>query len=498
MNIAVQYKKINLNEDDMIFIPIGIIEGDINSDGMFEDLNGILYESVDELFIDNGKYYFNYEILDELKRLDEFKGLTIAQIKKEYFRSIYTQYIATHYNCETDMIESCFFNFNEFNYEGNVEQNIALDGEGDLVLLLKLRDLFNVEPENFEEFRDNIKDSVNNIMDTMPKSQEKKKPINLKKLRKTIGKSIISQEKAINDVTRTIALNYNSKNPKNKSHILIAGPTGTGKTEIMNIISRELDVPIYEADATAYTKEGYVGKSVYSMLEGLLTAADNDLDRAQNGILIIDEIDKKVTGSNEATGKDVFYSLLKIMDRSKIELEIGPSGYEKKILFDTSNLTIVFMGAFEGLYKTKMNIDKSLGFNKSIDSKVIGDINLTNDDFLKYGMPSEFMGRIGKITYTKDLTSDDLIKILKKSDISQLKLTREFLGDMGVDIKYSDGYVEEVAMKTIKLGTGARGLKNTVLSTLDEVYDSVLVNKKVKKIVLSRDTVYDSKNFRVY
>ena len=114
---------------------------------------------------------------------------------------------------------------------------------------------------------------------------------------------------------------------------------------MINLIAKELGVPCFKADATAYTKEGYVGKSVYSMLEGLIQAANGDLVKAQNGILVIDEIDKKA--DKDVAGVDVLYSLLKLMDRDVVEVELSPI---KSIMFDTSNLTIICMGAFTEIY----------------------------------------------------------------------------------------------------------------------------------------------------
>ena len=138
---------------------------------------------------------------------------------------------------------------------------------------------------------------------------------------------------------------------------------------MINIISKKLGIPYFKADATAYTKEGYVGKSVYSMLSGLLTAANNDLNKAEHGILIIDEIDKKLSSrSDDVGGTDVLNSMLKMMDRDIIEVDIGHGYAEKKVMFDTSNLTIIFMGAFADLYASKeKDKKKGIGFSTTTE-----------------------------------------------------------------------------------------------------------------------------------
>ena len=146
----------------------------------------------------------------------------------------------------------------------------------------------------------------------MKVQKEESKKFDLAKFRKNVLSYIVGQDEAVYDVTRTLAINYTSVNPRNKSHILIMGPSGTGKTEMINVMAKELDIPIFKADATAYTKAGYVGKDVPSMLTGLVEAAGGDLKRAQEGILIIDEIDKKSSSSkDDVSGKAVLHSMLK-------------------------------------------------------------------------------------------------------------------------------------------------------------------------------------------
>lgn len=501
--VAIIYKKVELNEADFLYVPISAIKGDMLENGDFQSALGVVYEPIVDPVVNNGKYYSEAIEEDKLDSLYNDGELTEVEMIRKYFMDNYSDYYANVYNEDINEYDLIKFNFSNFTVE---EENISFDYDESykLHVNIPLEELLNMDEDTFPDFKkqmielnEKVKLALKDIKKETKTSAGTISNINLKRLRKTVNKSIISQQKAVDDVTRTIITNFLSNNPKHKSHILIAGPTGTGKTEIMNIIARELNVPVFKADATAYTKEGYVGKSVYSMLEGLITAADDDIEAAQNGILIVDEIDKKLTDTTGPTGYDVLYSMLKMMDREKIELDIGGPFDARTVLFDTSNLTIVFMGAFEGLYKNKTSENKSLGFNNSIDSSNISDVKITNEDLIKYGVPSEFLGRIGTVTYTNYLDKSDMIKILTKSDISQLNLTREYLYDLGIDFKCTKGYIDEVATKTIKLGTGARGLKNIVLSTLADVYDDVLIDKKIKKITLTKDTVKDYKKYSI-
>ena len=332
----------------------------------------------------------------------------------------------------------------------------------------------------------------------MAVQKEASKLISLKELRKDVKDVIKGQDKAVDAVTRAIIVNQMSANPKHKSHMLITGPSGTGKTEMINIISKKLGLPYFKADATAYTKEGYVGKSVYSMLSGLLAAANNDLSKAEHGILIIDEIDKKLSSrSDDVGGTDVLNSMLKMMDRDIIEVDIGHGYTERKVMFDTSNLTIIFMGAFADLYASKeRDKKKGIGFNTSTEKEEKKEkIIITNEDLIKAGMPPEFLGRIPVITSTEDLELEDLVEILYKSKGGVIEEEKEFFKDLGITIKFTGPYIREIAEKAHKTKTGARNLRKLVRESLAVAYDDILSGKKVKVLKLTKETAQDPKKY---
>lgn len=321
----------------------------------------------------------------------------------------------------------------------------------------------------------------------------------LKELRKEILSSIVGQDRAVNDITREIMINQTSSNPRNKSHILVTGPTGTGKTEIVRTIANIIDIPFFEADATAYTQEGYVGKSVYSMLAGLIDAADGDIQKAQNGILAIDEIDKKISTTSEVSGRAVIQTLYKIMDRGIIEIDVGMPGHRDVILFDTSNLTIILMGAFDDIYQSKLNEGKNqLGFGTTKIEVPKTEIVLTKSDLYKGGVPAEFLGRIGDVTSTNFFEIKDLVKLLTRSNISALRLQQEYFKEVfDVDLKATVGYTEEIASQAVKTKTNARELKPLVRESLKYATEEFLDGRRGKVLRLTKQTAIDPRKYEI-
>ena len=181
------------------------------------------------------------------------------------------------------------------------------------------------------------------------------------------------------------------------------------------------------------------------------------------------------------------------MDRDIIEVD---TAREETIAFDTSNLTIVFMGAFSDLYEKKSKSKKrSIGFSAE-ESKTDEEVTINKEDLIEYGLPPEFLGRISKVAYTKELTEEDLIKILKKSKISPLKMEEEFFKDLGITFKYTNGYITQLAKNCLKHKTGARELKSEVQTSLEKVYEEILNNPgKIKTLKLTKKTALDNKKY---
>ena len=263
MQIAIQYEKYNLGEDRFIFKPISVIRG--------------IYSEDEECFItDSGMCC--YLISGYEPDADYYFGdlTTMGELKKVFDENMSDEDIM--YNYLSIVMDNCYIGIYGLSDTEPKIDIIKIPYYSLESAMIKLE-----ASNNFDESYDDtsIKDVPNTQVSEVSKlklDKEKSKKITLKELRKEVLSKIIGQDRAVDDITRAIIVNYNSKNPKHKSHIMIAGPTGTGKTEIINIISKYLGVPYFKADATAYTKEGYVGKSVYSMLLGLIDAAGGDIE----------------------------------------------------------------------------------------------------------------------------------------------------------------------------------------------------------------------------
>lgn len=288
-----------------------------------------------------------------------------------------------------------------------------------------------------------------------------------------------------------------------KSNMLMIGPTGSGKTYLVQTLARILDVPLAITDATSLTEAGYIGDDIESVVSKLLAAADNDVEKAERGIIFIDEIDKiakkKETRSRDVSGESVQQGLLRILEGSDVEVPVGANSKNAMVpltTVNTRNILFICGGAFpelDTIIKERLNKQSSIGFAADLKDKYDNDPDLlekvTLEDLRNFGMIPEFLGRLPVIYTLKELTEDMLVRILKEPKNAILKQYKKLLEIDEVDLQFEDAAYEAIAKKALEKKTGARGLRSIIEEFMLDIMYETPKDKNIGRVVITSDYI---------
>ena len=329
-------------------------------------------------------------------------------------------------------------------------------------------------------------------------------------LKAELDKYVIGQERA--KKTISVAAYNHYKRVKTgtmdeieieKSNILLIGPTGAGKTYLVKTLARLLDVPLAITDATSLTEAGYIGDDVESCISKLLAESDNDVDRAERGIVFIDEIDKLAKKQNmnsrDVSGEAVQQGLLKLLEGSQVEVPVGANsknGMVPMVTVDTTNILFICGGAFpalEGFIKERLTKQSSFGFSGELKDRFNKDPDIlskvTNEDLRAFGMIPEFIGRLPIVCTLQSLDEDMLVRILKEPKNAIIKQYQKLLALDDVQLEFEEDALHAIAQKAMKKDTGARALRSIIEEFMMDIMYEIPKDQNIGRVVITADYI---------
>ena len=330
------------------------------------------------------------------------------------------------------------------------------------------------------------------------------------KIKETLDQYVIGQEKAkkvmsvaVYNHYKRVATDTMDEIEIEKSNMLMIGPTGCGKTYLVKTLAKLLDVPLAIADATSLTEAGYIGDDIESVVSKLLAAADNDVERAEHGIIFIDEIDKiakkKNTNQRDVSGEAVQQGMLKLLEGSEVEVPVGANSKNAMVplvTVNTRNILFICGGAFpdlENIIKERLNKQASIGFYADLKAKYDHDPHLlqkvTVEDIRRFGMIPEFIGRLPIIFTLDGLSEDMLVKILKEPKNAILKQYQKLLALDEVKLEFEEGALHAIAAKALEKDTGARALRAILEEYMLDIMYEIPKDDNIGEVVITREYI---------
>lgn len=366
---------------------------------------------------------------------------------------------------------------------------------------------------------------LNSLQNQIPNSQkikkrskkkEPKKVLDIRsipaphKIKATLDDYVIGQEHAKKVISvavynhyKRVATDTMDEIEIEKSNMLMIGPTGCGKTYLVKTLAKLLDVPLAIADATSLTEAGYIGDDIESVVSKLLAAADNDVEKAEQGIIFIDEIDKlakkKNTNQRDVSGESVQQGLLKLLEGSEVEVPVGANSKNAMVpltTVNTRNILFICGGAFpelENVIKERLNKQASMGFGADLKDKYDRDNKIlekvTVEDLRSFGMIPEFIGRLPIIFTLSGLTQEMMVKILKEPKNAILKQYQKLLALDEVRLEFDDGALEAIAKKALEKHTGARALRAILEEYMLDIMYEIPKDDSIGQVIITREYI---------
>ena len=374
------------------------------------------------------------------------------------------------------------------------------------ISMINLSDLQNLIPK-----RQKVKKKAPENQEAPKKSLDVRSIPAPHKIKESLDEYVVGQEKAkkvisvavYNHYKRVMAGAESDGIEIEKSNMLMIGPTGSGKTYLVKTLARLLDVPLAIADATSLTEAGYIGDDIESVLSKLLTAADNDVEKAERGIVFIDEIDKiakkKNTNQRDVSGESVQQGMLKLLEGAEVEVPVGANSKNAMVpleTINTKNILFICGGAFpdlEDIIKERLNKQSSIGFRADLKDKYDHDKNLirqvTVEDIRNFGMIPEFIGRLPVIFTLDALSEDMMVQILKEPKNAILKQYQKLLALDEVKLNFAEDALRAIARKAMEKDTGARALRAIIEDFMLDIMYEIPKDDNIGQVTITRDYI---------